>query len=129
MHGEGGNMYREIYYLAYFGLCASLAVWLARMLRRSGTVLLRDAFRERLEVVRELGHLLDTGLFLVSSGYLAMTLPNYGPLHNASEMAWTIIGKLGGFLLLLGFLHFGNLLILAMVRQRALRVARAGELT
>lgn len=121
-------MYQEIYYIAYFGLCALLAGWLAWMLRRSGTVFLRDAFRERSDVVRALGRLLDTGLFLISGGYLAMTLPNYVPLHNAGQTAMAIAGKLGGFLLLLGFLHFGNLLILAIVRQRSLRVARAGEL-
>lgn len=122
-------MYQEIYYFAYFGLCTALVVWLARMLRRSGRVFLRDAFRDRSEVVRALGRLLDTGLFLISGGYLAVTLPNDFPLHNPRELALAIVGRLGGFLLLLGFIHFVNLLILAIVRQRSLRVARAGELS
>lgn len=122
-------MYQEIYYFAYFGLCAALVVWLALMLRRSGAVLLRDAFRDRPESVRALGRLLETGLYLICGGYLAITLPYYAPLHGPREVVLTIVGRLGGFLLLLGFLHFANLLILAIVRQRPVRVARAGELS
>ncbi|HEV2134983.1 MAG TPA: hypothetical protein VGR47_12165 [Terracidiphilus sp.] len=121
-------MYQDVYYVAYFGMCAALVVWLARMLRRFGAVFLRDAFRDRPEAERALGRLLETGLYLVGGGYLAITLPNYAPLHSPREVVLTIVGRLGGFLLLLGFLHLGNLLILAMVRQRALRVARTGEL-
>lgn len=122
-------MYQEIYYFAYFGLCTTLVVWLARMLRRSGTIFLRDAFRDRSEVVRALGRLLETGLYLIGAGYLAITLPNYIPLHNPRELVLAIVGRLGGFLLLLGFIHFVNLLILAIIRQRSVRVARAGELS
>jgi hypothetical protein len=122
-------MYQEIYYALYFGLCAALVVWLARMLRRSGTVFLRDAFRDRPEAEKALGHLLETGLYLVGGGYLAITLPNYIPLHSPREVVLTIVGRLGGFLLLLGLLQFIDLLILAIVRQRSLRVARAGELS
>lgn len=122
-------MYQEIYYVFYFGLCALLVAWLARMLRRSGTVFLRDAFRDRPEAEKALGHLLDTALFLISGGYLAITLPNYFPLHNSREVVLAVVGKLGGFLIMLGFLHLVNLLILAIVRQRSLRVARAGELS
>lgn len=122
-------MYQELYYLAYPGLCATLAVWLAQMLRRSGMAFLRDVFRERSETVAALGRLLETSLYLVSSGYLAITLPNYIPLHNSSELTLAIVRRLGGFLLLLGFMHSGNLLILAMIRQRSLRVARTGELS
>ena len=122
-------MDQEIFYIAYFSLCAALVIWLSRMLRRSGTVFLRDAFRERSETVLALGRLLDTGLCLVSGGYLAITLPNYLPLHKPGEVVLAIVGRLGGFLLVLGFMHFLNLLILALVRQRSLRVARAGELS
>lgn len=121
-------MYQEIYYLAYFGLSAMLVVWLARMLRRSGSTFLRDAFQERSEAVRALGHLLEIGFYLISAGYVGISFPNFQPLHNSLEVALMISGKLGGFLLLLGFMHFFNVLILAMVRQRSLRVARAGEL-
>lgn len=121
-------MYQEIYYFAYFGLCTALVVWLARMLRRSGMLFLQDAFRDRTEVVRAIGRLLDTGLYLISGGYLAITLPNYFPLHGPGQVALAIEGKLGGFLLLLGVIHIVNLLILAIFRQRSLRVARAGDL-
>ena len=121
-------MYQEIYYLAYFGLSLTLVVWLARMLRRSGSIFLRDAFQDRPEVIRALGHLLEIGFYLISAGYIASSFPNFQPLHNSLELALMISGKLGTFLLLLGIMHFFNVLILAIVRQRSLRVARAGEL-
>ncbi|HEV2325054.1 MAG TPA: hypothetical protein VGS10_13980 [Terracidiphilus sp.] len=120
-------MYQEIYYLAYLGLCASLAVCLARLLRRLRTAFLREAFRENSEAVRSLGRLLELGMYLIGAGYLAVSFPN-DSLRSPDQVALAIIGKLGGFLLLLGFVHCFNLLILAIFRQRSLRNARAGDL-
>lgn len=121
-------MYQQIYCLAYFGLSATLVVWLARMLRRSGSIFLRDAFQDRSEVVRALGHLLEIGYYLICTGFVAISFPDFLPLHNPLELTLMISSKLGGFLLLLGFMHFLNVLILAIIRQRSLRIARAGEL-
>lgn len=122
-------MYQDMFCLAYGALCAAVVWWLARILHRYGTVFLHDAFREKSEVVRALGRLLDVGLYLIGAGYVAVTFPSHFPLHNPAQVALATVGKLGGFLLLLGFLHFFNLLILALVRQRPVRVARAGELS
>jgi hypothetical protein len=124
----GGDMYQEIYYVAYFSLCAALVALLARLLHRSGTAFLQEGFRDNPETVRALGRMLQMGLYLVSAGYVALSFPIYGRLQNAGQAAAAIVGKLGGFLLLLGFLHFFNLLILAIFRRRSIRIARAGDL-
>lgn len=120
-------MYREIYYVAYFGLCAVLSAGLAWTLRRFGTAFLRDSFRDRLEALNALFRLLDVGLYLVSAGYASLTVSSFPPFRDPSVIAHVIVMKLGGLLLLLGFAHILNLAILGLFRQRSIRATRAGE--
>ena len=122
-------MYQEAYYFTYFGLCVALIVALARTFRRSGAVFLADVFGGNQTLVRAVAQMLDVGFYLVSFGYVAVSSPNYEPLHNFREMGLMITGKAGAFLLLLGFVHFFNLLLLAIFRQRSTRIARTGVLS
>lgn len=122
-------MYQAIYYFAYYVLCAVLIAWLGQTLHRSGAAFLQDAFRGRPEMVRAFSALLNMGFYLVSVGYVAVSSPNYAPMHRINEVVLTIVGKVGGFLLVLGFVHLFNLFLLVTFRPRSERVARAGELS
>jgi len=124
----GADMYLEIYYLAYFGLCAMVCAGLAWTLRRFGTAFLRETFRDRLEALHALFRLFDVGFYLAGAGYALLTFWAFPPLGGPSVVAHVIIMKLGGLLLLLGFAHILNLGILALFRQPSARVARGGDL-
>jgi hypothetical protein len=122
-------MYLETYYVAYFVLCALIVFAVGRSFRRSGALFLADSFGGNTALVQAVTHLLDVGFCLISFGYVGLTFRTYMVIRNLDEVGLSLCSRLGGFLLLLGFMHCFNVLILAVSRRRAVRVARAGELS
>jgi len=112
-------LYLATYYVLYLGLCAVLIAWLGRALHRSGAVVLQDAFGGNTMVALSVARLLDIGFYLVSVGYVAITYRTFWQLIDSYRSAIeSAVGKAGGFMLLLGFAHVLNLLILAIFRRR-----------
>jgi hypothetical protein len=112
-------MYLEAYYATYLGLCAAVILWLGRTLHRAGIVFLNDTFAGNAPMVQAVGQLLDIGFYLVSIGYVALSYQPFWPqLNGYGIVIKEVIMKLGGFMLLLGFAHLFNLLLLALFRRR-----------
>jgi len=110
--------YMTTYYVTYLGICGALIVWLARALHRAGGVLLEEAFQGNSTVVRAVGQLLDIGFYLVSLGYVAVSVNFAWSFPNLGQVAQFVCGKVGGFLLMMGFVHLFNMLLLALFRRR-----------
>ncbi|HTV05979.1 MAG TPA: hypothetical protein VME86_11475 [Acidobacteriaceae bacterium] len=119
----------EIYYFSYLAACAALIVLLARILHRAGAGFLADLFAGNAPLARAVAHLLAVGLYLVSLGYVGASIRTWEQLITVEAVVQVVIGKLGWLLLLLGFTHLFNLLLLAVFRQRSTRIARAGVLS
>jgi hypothetical protein len=111
-------MYATAYYILYGVTCTALVAGLARILHWAGDVFLQDAFRDRPDLVRAVGRLLDIGFYLVSVGYVSMTYRSWVGFTRAADVADVLATKLGVLLLLLGFLHVFNILVLAIFRGR-----------
>jgi hypothetical protein len=111
-------MYATDYYALYGIACAALVAGLGRTLHWAGDVFLRDAFRERPELVRAVGRLLDIGFYLVCTGYVSATYRSWADFARFADVADVLATKLGILLLLLGFLHVFNILVLAIFRGR-----------
>ncbi len=112
-------MYLEVFYTTYLGLCAALIFWLGRTLHRAGSIFLGDSFGGNTTLVRAVAHLLDIGFYLVSIGYVAVWHQVWWPMNSYGVVAQAVSVRVGGFLLLLGFAHLFNLLLLALFRRRA----------
>jgi hypothetical protein len=108
----------ETYYIVYGVLCAALIVWLIKTLHRAGNIFLQDSFPGRPELAMAVRRLLDIGFYLVCFGYVALTFKTFWPMTDLSEATEVLSVKLGCFLLLLGGMHFFNLLLLAIFRRR-----------
>lgn len=113
------NPYQVAYYTLYLGAGTALTFWLGRTLRRSGAVLLGEAFHGHAELVTAIARLLSIGFYLLSFGFVAASFANYETLSTAGQVILMVSGRLGGFALLLGATHFFNLLLLAIFRRRA----------
>jgi hypothetical protein len=114
-------MYQTTYCLSYLGICAALIFWLARMLNRSGAIFLNEAFGDKTLLVRSVGQLLRIGFYLMSFGYVAVSVRIYWQAWQMQSFTQVVnfeLGEIGGFLLLLGFVHLFNLLLLAIFRRR-----------
>lgn len=111
-------MYQAHYYAIYSVVCAALIIGLSRVLHHAGAVFLQDSFKGNPELARGVTMLLDVGYYLVCAGYVAVSFQTRFPLDEIGQVAELISVKVGIFLLLLGGMHFFNLLLLAIFRRR-----------
>ena len=111
-------MYIEGSYLVYLAVSLAVTVWVARTLHRNGRVFLVDAFHGNTELADSVNQLLVVGFYLINVGYVTSVLStNADPadLRHAIEL---VCDKLGIVLLVLGGMHFFNLLVLHKIRRR-----------
>jgi hypothetical protein len=108
-------------YLAYLALSVALTIWVARTLHRNGRIFLVRAFHGDEKMADSVNHLLVVGFYLVNIGYVTLAL-RYGArpvdLQTAIELLST---KIGLVLLVLGGMHFTNLLVFSRLRRRGIR--------
>ncbi len=105
-----------VYYCAYLWSCAALVAGLSWILRRSRTILVRDALAGKAVTAAAIARLLDVGFYLISGGYVALTFQTALPMNDGQQVFDVLIQKLGWFSLVLGAIHLFNLLLLAMFR-------------
>ena len=106
-------------YLVYLAVSMVVTVWVARTLHHNGRVFLVDAFHGNERLADSVNHLLVVGFYLVNIGYVSLAL-KYGQkpsdLQTAIEFFST---KIGLVLLVLGAMHFSNVLVFSRMRRQA----------
>ncbi len=108
-------------YTLYLILSLGLTIWVARTLWKNGRPFLLDCFHGNTELTDSVNHLLVVGFYLVNVGFVALFLKIGGEVEGARSVFEALAGKLGVVLLVLGFMHFFNLLVFAKARRAALR--------
>jgi len=106
-------------YVLYLPISVALTVWVARTLHRNGRVFLIDRFHGNTELADNVNHLLVVGFYLINIGYITLAL-RYGnkpeSLQGAIEFLST---KVGLVLLVLGAMHFFNLMVFSKMKQHS----------
>lgn len=110
-----------ITYLVYVAISVALTAWVARTLFRNGSLFLVDVFAGDERMARAVNHLLVVGFWLINLGYIALALRIGGQVPDARAGIEALATKLGGVLLVLGLMHFGNLFVLSRMRRRTRR--------
>jgi hypothetical protein len=106
-------------YFSYLAISIALTVWVARTLHRSGRVFLIDAFHGNVELADSVNHLLVVGFYLINFGYIAFALTTDSPMATFRQIIELESVKIGVVLLILGGMHFFNILVFAKMRSRA----------
>ena len=115
-----GTMYTELTHGLYAAASIGITVWVARTLFKNGRVFLVDSFLGNEQLADAVNRLLLVGFYLVNLGFVAMFL-KYGEKPRDSTQAIEFLSsKLGIVLLVLGVMHFMNILIFSRARSRAL---------
>jgi hypothetical protein len=108
-------------YLVYVVGSVALTVWVARTLHRNGRIFLVDAFHGNEALADSINHLLVVGFYLINVGYVALAL-KYGAKPSDVQTAIEFFStKIGLVLLVLGGMHFFNMLVFSCLRRRGLR--------
>ena len=107
-------------YLSYLILSLSLTVWVAKTLHKNGRIFLVDAFLGNEPLADSINHLLVVG-FLSDQRRLRESRSQGGQMPvDLQGVLETLSRKVGVVLLVLGGMHFFNLLVFSKMRKRAL---------
>ena len=106
-------------YFSYLAISIGLTIWVARTLHRSGRVFLVDAFHGNEQLADSVNHLLVVGFYLINIGYIALALKTDSPMATFRQIIELESVKIGVVLLILGGMHFFNILVFAKMRNKA----------
>jgi hypothetical protein len=105
-------------YAAYIVLSIFLTVWVAQTLHKNGRVFLVDVFHGDEGLADSVNHLLVVGFYLINLGYVSLALKIGYEIGSAREGIEALSWKIGLVLLVLGGMHFFNLLVFTRIHRR-----------
>src|SRR5215469_16960486 len=108
-----------ITYIVYLALSIGLTVWVARTLFKNGRVFLVDVFHGNESLADSVNHLLVVGFYLINLGYVSLALQLGYEVKSPRESIEALSWKVGLVLLVLGGMHFFNLLVFSRMRRRS----------
>src|SRR5437879_4364468 len=106
-------------YLVYLSISIALTVWVAHTLHKNGRVFLVDVFHGNESLADSVNHLLVVGFYLINLGWICLILKLGYAIASPKESIEALSVKIGTVLLVLGGMHFFNLLIFSRMRRRA----------
>jgi len=108
---------RLVDYVTYILVSALLTVWVGNTLHRNGRPFLISVFKED-GLADSVNRLLVVGFYLINFGAAAILINTGGTPGNVADMLKQTVTRIGVVLLVLGFMHFNNLMILRAIRRR-----------
>lgn len=104
-------------YVAYLGICIGITIWVARILRRHGLLLLTAGRTGERTLAEALSHLLTVGFYLVNLGAIAFYLKANNVVSNVEGAFEAASDKVGAILVVIGIMHFAIVGILTINRR------------
>ena len=105
-------------YAIYLVLSMVLTTFVAQTLHRNGRVFLVDTFNGNERLADSVNHLLVVGFYLINIGFVSLALKYGDPARTTQESIEYLSWKVGIVSIVLGVMHFFNLLILSKTRRR-----------
>ena len=107
-------------YSIYLAITIILTIWVAHTLFRNGKVFLIDIFHGNKELAQAVNNLLLVGFYLVNIGYAVYTLRVEFNVTDTRQLIEELSLKVGAIILILGGMHFFNMLVFFKLRKKAL---------
>lgn len=82
---------------------------------KNGKIFLQNAFKGNETLANAINNLLKIGFYLINIGYAFTTISIDTSVNGIDELLRILAIKIGLILLILGFMHFVNMLILYIV--------------
>jgi hypothetical protein len=106
-------------YMFYLAISIVLTVWVAKTLHKNGRIFLVDVFHGNEQLADSVNHLLVVGFYLINFGYVSLALQiGYRIQSDYAEVVEVLSHKIGWVLIVLGAMHFFNLLVFSRIRRR-----------
>ena len=114
-------------YAVYLVISVAMTVWVARTLFNHGRPFLVDAFRGNEVLADSVNHLLVVGFYLVNLGYVSLMLQSSHQVATVAQSLEVLSSKIGWVLLVLGLVHFANVIGISRLRRSGLLERWVGE--
>ena len=108
-----------ITYALYLAIALPLTVWVAKNLFHNGRLFLVDCFHGNEPLADSVNRLLVVGFYLINFGFVTLYLKVAQDVTETRGIFEALSAKLGVVLLVLGGMHFFNLLVFTRMRRRA----------
>ena len=105
-----------ITYLVYITISIGLIVWVGRTLFNNGRIFLLQVFSEE-EIADSINKLLLVGFYLINVGYMVYNLKIFKTIESTREGIEALSVKIGMIILILGVMHFFNILVLFKLKK------------
>lgn len=106
-------------YSAYLAASVALTIWVAHTLSHNGQIFLDDVFHGNKPLAKSVNHLLVVGFYLINLGYVCLALKLGYDISSLRESVEALSTKVGFVLLVLGGMHFFNMLLFGIIRKSA----------
>ena len=116
-------------YVTYLILVALITVFVARTLSKNGAVFLIDGFGGNESLARSINHLLVVGFYLVNLGFAMLQLETHKNIETLDQALAFLSGKIGFVMMILGVVHFFNLIAINMFKNGQLKRQRELDTT
>ena len=111
--------YTVITYLAYLAAAVPITIWVASTLARNGRVFLADVFHGEEGLADAVNRLLVVGFYLVNLGFVMLYVRGGGEVRDLAGLLETLSVKIGVVMLVLGVIHFVNVMVFSSMRRRS----------
>jgi hypothetical protein len=108
------------YYATYVALSLAITIWVGRTLNRNGLAFLVENFQGKEKLARSVNHLLLVGFYLVNIGFVSLALRFGSRPRDAVEAIENLSTKVGLVIVVLGFMHFFNMVWLMRFRRSSM---------
>ncbi|VXC40730.1 hypothetical protein [Aeromicrobium sp. 9AM] len=105
-------------YVAYLLIAVPITVWVATTLAHNGRVFLLDVFGSNRELADAINRLLVVGFYLLNLGFVMLYLRGGGEVADLTGLFETLSVKIGIVMLVLGVIHFVNVMVFSSMRRR-----------
>lgn len=105
-------------YCVYLLFSGILTVWVARTLSVAGRPFLVQVFHGNASTADAVNQLLIVGFYLMNAGLIGITLREYTNVYELKASIELVSFKFGRTILVLGVMHFFNLITLCWLRDR-----------
>lgn len=106
-------------YIAYLLVTVPVIMWVASTLSRNGRVFLAEVFDSHHEVADAVNRLLVVGFYLLNLGFVMLYLRGGGEVLDLTGLFEGLSVKVGIVMLVLGVIHFVNVMVFSSMRRRS----------
>lgn len=104
-------------YMIYIIISVFITVYVSRTLSKNGLAFLVAGFKGNRELAESTNHLLVVGFYLVNLGFVLLRMQTNVTIESVEQLIVYQASGIGLVLLVLGFAHFFNMLVIHRIAR------------